>query len=150
MALPDSAHASLFSGETADAVANGVAWVVLFIVPIVLIAVFWLLHVMPEKIAEKRHHPQTEAIHTLCLLSLFFGGLLWPLAWLWAFSKPVMYKLAYGTDRVDPHASGEEGEPPSDDDTQSAFPGDDVKSLRARIAELEAKLSRNAQPAKGA
>jgi hypothetical protein len=26
--------------------------------------------------------------------------MLWPFAWLWAYSKPVMYKLAYGTDRV--------------------------------------------------
>jgi hypothetical protein len=26
---------------------------------------------------------------------------LWPLAWLWAYSKPVMYKMAYGTDRVE-------------------------------------------------
>ena len=34
----------------------------------------------------------------LCLLSLFFGGLLWPIAWLWAYSKPVLYKMAYGTD----------------------------------------------------
>lgn len=149
-ALPDTAHASLLSGEAADTAANVVSWIVLFVVPLVLIAVFWMLHVMPEKIAEKRHHPQTQAIHTLCLLSLFFGGLLWPLAWLWAFSKPVMYKLAYGTDRVDPHPPGEDGELPTDDDTQSAFPGDDVKSLRARIAELEAKLSRNTQMAKGA
>ena len=53
---------------------------------------------MPEKIAEKRHHPQKDAIHTLCLLSLAFGGLLWPLAWLWAYTKPVLHKMAYGTD----------------------------------------------------
>jgi hypothetical protein len=31
-------------------------------------------------------------------LSLFFGGLLWPLAWLWAYTKPVLHKMAYGTD----------------------------------------------------
>jgi hypothetical protein len=28
-----------------------------------------------------------------------FGGLLWPLAWLWAYTKPVAYRVAYGTDR---------------------------------------------------
>ena len=27
-----------------------------------------------------------------------FGGLLWPIAWLWAYTKPVGYKLAYGTE----------------------------------------------------
>ena len=73
----------------------------LVIAPVVAITVFWLVHILPEKIAEKRHHPQAQAIQTLCLLSLFFGGLLWPLAWLWAYSKPVLYKMAYGTDKVD-------------------------------------------------
>jgi len=94
-----SAHASLFSGDTLDAVANGIAWVVILIVPVIGIAVFWIVHVMPEKIAHKRHHPQVDAIHTLCLLSLVFGGLLWPIAWLWAYTKPTAYRLAYGTDK---------------------------------------------------
>lgn len=94
------AHASLFSGDTLDLVANILAWVVLFAAPIIAITVFWLVHILPERIAEKRHHPQAPAIKTLCLLSLFFGGLLWPLAWLWAYSKPVLYKMAYGVDSV--------------------------------------------------
>ena len=96
-ALP--VHASMFSGDTLDAVANGISWGVLVLVPIIAIAVFWIVHVMPEKIAHKRHHPQAEAIHTLCLLSLVFGGLLWPIAWLWAYTKPTSYRLAYGTDK---------------------------------------------------
>jgi len=37
----------------------------------------------------------------LCLLSLVFGGLLWPIAWLWAYVKPVTYQLAYGTEKHD-------------------------------------------------
>jgi hypothetical protein len=74
----------------------------LFAAPVIAITVFWLVHILPEKIAEKRHHPQAHAIKTLCLLSLFFGGLLWPLAWLWAYSRPVFYKMAYGVDTVKP------------------------------------------------
>ena len=97
-ALP--AHASIFSGDTLDAVANGISWFVLLVVPGLVIALFWILHVMPEKIAYRRHHPQAQAIHTLCVLSLFFGGLLWPLAWLWAYTKPTQYRLAYGTDKA--------------------------------------------------
>ena len=73
----------------------------LFVVPVVVIVLFWLVHVLPEKIAEKRHHPQVEGITTLCLLSLVFGGLLWPLAWLWAYTKPIGYRVAYGTDKHD-------------------------------------------------
>ena len=82
-----------------DKVADVMAVVVLIIVPVVAIVVFWLVHVLPEKIAHHRHHPQRDGITTLCLLSLVFGGLLWPLAWLWAFTKPVGYRVAYGTDK---------------------------------------------------
>jgi len=96
-----NAGAAFLHGETLDAAANVLAWVVLFLVPVIGITVFWLVHGMPEKIAHKRHHPQTKAIQTLCLLSLVFGGLLWPIAWLWAYTKPVAHKLAYGTDKGD-------------------------------------------------
>jgi hypothetical protein len=72
---------------------------VLFFVPVLVVVLFWLVHVLPEKIAEKRHHPQKEGITTLCLLSLVFGGMLWPIAWIWAYTRPVAYKAAYGTDK---------------------------------------------------
>jgi len=95
------ARASFLSGDALDTAADWIAIVVLIVVPIVVIVAFWLVHVLPERLAEKRHHPQTAAIQTLCLLSLVFGGLLWPLAWLWAFTKPVAYRVAYGTDKAD-------------------------------------------------
>src|SRR5207244_10469581 len=88
VALPSTAHASMFHGETLDSIANGISWVVLVIAPIIGIAVFWLVHILPEKIAHKKMHPQTKAIQCLCLLSLCFGGILWPLAWLWTYTKP--------------------------------------------------------------
>jgi CBS domain containing-hemolysin-like protein len=132
LALPSHAHASLFHGETLDSIANGISWVVLIIAPIIGITVFWLVHILPEKIAHKKKHPQTKAIQCLCLLSLAFGGLLWPIAWLWAYSKPVLHKLAYGTDvdeslgHLKKEATKEESE---------------VERLRARVVELETKLS---------
>ena len=130
--LPRSAHASLFHGETLDSIANGISWVVLVIAPIIGITVFWLVHVMPEKIAHKKKHPQTHAIHCLCLLSLCFGGLLWPIAWLWAYTKPVMHKLAYGTD-VD-ESLGHLAEEVKDEQSE-------IEKLRARLAELERRPS---------
>ena len=96
---PATARASLLAGEALDTAAMVIAWVVIIVVPIGVIVLFWLVHIMPEKIAEKRHHPQKDAINTLCLLSLAFGGMLWPLAWLWAYTKPVGYRAAYGTDK---------------------------------------------------
>jgi CBS domain containing-hemolysin-like protein len=99
--VPAVAHASFLHGDTLDAAATGLAWFILIAVPIAGIVLFWLVHIMPEKIAEKRHHPQKDAINTLCLLSLVFGGLLWPIAWLWAYTKPVGYRMAYGTEKHD-------------------------------------------------
>lgn len=106
--LPQQAHASMFHGETLDSIANVISWVVLIVGPIIGIVAFWLIHILPEKIAEKKRHPQAKAIQTLCLLSLAFGGLLWPLAWLWAYTKPVGYRLAYGTDVAEEDLTEEE------------------------------------------
>ncbi|MDM0106928.1 DUF3302 domain-containing protein [Variovorax sp. J22R24] len=92
-------HASLLEGDALDTAADVMSYVVLVLVPVLAIALFWIVHVLPEKIAEKRHHPQKDAIHTLCLLSLVFGGLLWPLAWLWAYTRPIGYKMAFGTEK---------------------------------------------------
>jgi CBS domain containing-hemolysin-like protein len=130
LALPSRAHASMFHGETLDAVANAIAWFALIIAPIVLITVFLLVHILPEKVAHKRGHPQLGAIKCLCLLSLVFGGLLWPIAWLWAYSKPVFHKMAYGTD-VD-HSHQQTGS------EESATT--ELEQLRARVAELEAQI----------
>jgi CBS domain containing-hemolysin-like protein len=125
------AHASFMQGETLAKAANVIAWVVILIVPIVAIVVFWLVHVLPEKIAHKRQHPQTEAIQVLCLLSLVFGGMLWPLAWLWAYSKPVLYKMAYGTDKAE-----------SSHAVPVARAGDEARDLRADVARLRADLEK--------
>jgi uncharacterized protein DUF3302 len=93
------AFASFLSGDALDTMADWVAIIVLIVVPIGAIVLFWLVHILPEKVAEKRHHPQLAAITTLCLLSLVFGGLLWPIAWLWAYTRPIGYKMAYGTEK---------------------------------------------------
>jgi hypothetical protein len=131
LALPADARASLLSPELEDKLATFLALFVIFVVPVVLIVLFWLVHILPEKIAHKRQHPQFEAIRTLCLLSLVFGGLLWPIAWIWAYSKPVLHKMAYGTDR-DVHADG--------DEAVSQAEAARVASLRERIARLEERV----------
>jgi hypothetical protein len=84
-----------------EKIADVMVWVVVIVIPLAAIYLFWKIHVIPEVIAEKNHHPQKHAIQVLCLLSLVFGGLLWPIAWLWAFTKPIAHKMAYGTDKHD-------------------------------------------------
>jgi hypothetical protein len=84
---------ALASGHLEDKIADVVVWLVVIMVPIVGISVFWFLHIWPERVAEEKHHPQAAAIQALCLMSLVFGGLLWPLAMLWAYMKPMEFKL---------------------------------------------------------
>ncbi len=101
LTLPGVAHASFLPPEVMDTAAMYLAWFIVFAVPIGGIVLFWMVHVLPEKIAHKRHHPQRDAIQVLCLLSLVFGGLLWPIAWLWAYTKPTLHRMAWGTDKHD-------------------------------------------------
>src|SRR5215472_12261329 len=75
---------------------------------------------------------------TLCLLSLVFGGLLWPIAWLWAFTKPVAYRVAYGTDK-----GGEWHEQMGEKAKAGELLHDELEHLRA---ELDAMAARGALP----
>jgi len=147
------AHAWAMTGPLVDTAADVLAWVVLLLVPIAGIYLFWKVHILPEIIAEKRHHPQKDAIKTLCLLSLLFGGLLWPIAWLWAYSKPVMYKLAYGTDKHEdfykeaapgvPAAAQEIARLRADIERLTAMgvDADDLRAVKRELAKLESRLA---------
>jgi hypothetical protein len=132
--VSSTVHASFLHGDTLDTVANWLALFIIFAVPIGGIWLFWLIHILPEKVAEKRHHPQKDAIKTLCLLSLLFGGMLWPFAWLWAYTKPVSYKLAYGTEK---HADYflEAGEKAM----KQEMTLDEIRTLREELDQLAAK-----------
>ena len=149
--------ASFLSPEAEDSLATGIALFVIFVVPAVLIALFWMVHILPEKIAHNRHHPQFEAIRTVCLLSLVFGGMLWPIAWIWAYTKPVMHKIAYGTDAAS-HEIDEEGSAWDEGHTPAPAPApglhdrlarleaagvppDELKAIRADIEALEARVA---------
>jgi CBS domain containing-hemolysin-like protein len=138
IALP--AQASFMQGETLEKAANVIAIVVICLVPIIGIVVFWLVHILPEKIAHKNHHPQTKAIQVLCLLSLVFGGMLWPIAWLWAYTKPVLYKMAYGRDKSDEYYE----ELAAEGGTAAADLRQDVAQMRA---DLERMMAQGGAPA---
>jgi len=123
------------SSEFVDSAAHVLALIIIIFVPIGGIVLFWLVHILPEKFAHQRHHPQLAAIKTLCLLSLVFGGILWPLAWLWAFTKPVMHQMAYGRDKHDDYYE-KHGQPaPAGDESQALRT--DLARVRQEIVELE-------------
>ena len=156
------------SSEFVDSVAHYLALFIIIVVPIGGIVLFWLVHILPEKFAHQRHHPQLAAIKTLCLLSLVFGGILWPLAWLWAFTKPVMHQMAYGRDKHDDYYE-KHGLPVPTSDEASALRAElgrvqkeilelekrgdlptALQALHERLAELEAAIEQPAPTAASA
>jgi len=133
-AAPALAHASFLSGDALDAMANVLAWIVIVLVPLAGIALFWYVHILPEKIAEQRHHPQKDSIKVLCILSLFFGGLLWPFAWLWAYTRPVAFRAAYGVERHEDYYE-EMGEKAR----RGELPAEEVAHLRTELEAMAGK-----------
>ena len=44
---------------------------------------------LPGRIARSRHHPQAEAIHICGWLGALTMGILSPIAYIWAYTKPI-------------------------------------------------------------
>ncbi|MGE9293944.1 MAG: DUF3302 domain-containing protein [Puniceicoccales bacterium] len=82
-------------------IANIAALIILVLTPIMFIALFWMVHILPEKIAHKKNHPQKEAIKILVYMSLLFGGMLWPIAWVWTYLKSPRLKISQNEIRLD-------------------------------------------------
>lgn len=84
--------------------------------------IFIFIHDLPHRMAKKRNHPQVDAIHYACWLSLFTLHALWPLVFMWAVSNRAPLEVAVG-------AQGE------------AEVSDEIIQLRSSIAALESRLA---------
>lgn len=60
---------------------------ILIVAVLMVIYLLLYIHDIPHRIAKQRAHPQAEAIHVACWLSLFTLHALWPLVFMWAVSK---------------------------------------------------------------
>lgn len=89
------------------------------------IYVLLYIHDIPHRIAKQRNHPQAEAIHVACWLSLFTLHALWPLVFMWAVSNKQALSVTLGEGGVKT-ASGE---------SQSA----QLAPLLARLESIEQK-----------
>ena len=54
-----------------------------------IIAAWIILGVLPGRIARSRHHPQAEAIHICGWAGALTMGILSPIAYIWAYTKPI-------------------------------------------------------------
>lgn len=92
--------------------------------------VFMYIHDIPYELAEKRHHPQKDAIYWGCWLSLFTLHVLWPFIFLWAVSKPAKVELMGG--------ESPDGDSPNGDGKTAAS---EIKQLRDQVTALQSRIA---------
>jgi Protein of unknown function (DUF3302) len=63
------------------------ALLIIAIVGVVVVGVLVVLAIIPGRIAQKRQHPQTDAIRVAGYLGILFAPL-WLLAFIWAYARP--------------------------------------------------------------
>lgn len=63
------------------------ALIVLAILLITIIVIIGILGALPGRVARSRNHPQADAIAVGGWLGLLFGGILWPLFMVWAYTR---------------------------------------------------------------
>ena len=104
------------------------AWFVIVLLFCVFVAIIVALGSLPKIIAQKRNHPQIEAINALSWIGLALFGIGWPIAFVWAFLKSG--SLGAGA------AAFQDGE------TTRAEPQleSELKELRDQIADLKQEL----------
>jgi hypothetical protein len=78
-----------------------IAFVVLAVLPVAAVVIVVTLGSLPGQIARKRGHPQAAAITAAGWLGLVTGGLIWPLALIWAFLRPIAAGPALSAPRED-------------------------------------------------
>ena len=94
------------------------AWFVFIVILVSLVGVFVALAQLPGQTARARNHPQADAINVAGWLGLLLTlGVVWALALVWAYTKPLTGVAA------------------SSDD------GGELEALRSRVAELETRLA---------
>lgn len=64
------------------------ALIVLIVLAAAVIVIWAILGMMPGRIARERNHPQADAINVCGWWGVITMGLLLPLAWIWAYTKP--------------------------------------------------------------
>ena len=52
------------------------------------VVIFIVLARLPGQTAKQRNHPYTDAVNIAGWLGLVAGGVLWPLALIWAYATP--------------------------------------------------------------
>ncbi len=106
------------------------ALLMLFLSITAIVYLFIYIHDLPYRAAKERNHPNQEAIHYACWLSLFTLHAIWPFIYIWAVVK----KHPYPIEIVSKGTSSEI------DSTELAQMTATLEKLQARVKELEQTL----------
>ena len=90
------------------------ALIVLVVLILLVIALWIALAIFPGRIARQRGHPQADAINICGWMGALTMGILAPLAFVWAYTKPVMKPI-----EVELPRSSDEGEEPEGEEVES-------------------------------
>lgn len=74
--------------ETSFGALDAFAFVVFAVLIFVGVIVVVSLGKLPGQLARKWGHPQAAAINAMSWIGIATGGLLWPIAFIWAFTTP--------------------------------------------------------------
>ena len=86
-----------------DAFAFVVFAVLIFVGVIIVVS----LGKLPGQLAHKWEHPQAGAINAMSWIGIATGGLLWPIAFIWAFTTPSGTKSPTINDDRQPRSAAE-------------------------------------------
>ncbi len=70
------------------------SWFILIVLVLAVIVGFVVLAMLPGKLARQRGHPQQEAINVAGWAGALLGGVFWPLALIWAFTRSPFFEAA--------------------------------------------------------
>ena len=80
--------------DSSFGVLDAFAFVVFVVLVLVGVIVVVSLGKLPGQLARKWDHPQAAAINAMSWIGIATGGLLWPIAFIWAFTSPFGTKSA--------------------------------------------------------
>ena len=95
--------------DSSFGVLDGFAFVVFAVLIFVGVVIVVNLGKLPGQLAHKWNHPQAGAINAMSWIGIATGGLLWPVAFIWAFTTPFGVKSAardLRPDGVEPDTGG--------------------------------------------
>jgi hypothetical protein len=88
--------------DSSFGILDAFAFIVFAVLILVGVIIVVSLGKLPGQLARKWGHPQAPAISALSWIGIATGGVLWPIAFVWAFVRPIVGKSPLAADHEEP------------------------------------------------